>query len=62
MFEWIENHPKLGKVDVCVPNAGFSPEGTLLEGDVDDWKKMLDVNVVGLSHCVQLAIKSMIKV
>ena len=22
MFEWIENHPELGKVDICVCNAG----------------------------------------
>ena len=31
-------------------------------GCVSDWKKMLEVNVVGLNQCTQLAIKSMIKV
>ena len=32
MFEWIENNPNLGKVDVCIPNAGFSSGGSLMEG------------------------------
>ena len=31
-------------------------------GCVSDWKKMLEVNVVGLNQCTQLAIKSMLKV
>lgn len=61
MFEWVENNPDLGKVDVCIPNAGFSSGGSLMEGSVGDWKKMLDVNVIGLNHCTQLAIKSMLK-
>merc|ERR1712226_539844 len=61
MFEWIESNPNLGKVDICIPNAGFSSNGTLMEGCVADWKTMLDVNVVGLNHCTQLAIKSMLK-
>ena len=33
MFEWIENHPKLGRVDICVPNAGFSTNVSLLNGN-----------------------------
>ena len=23
MFKWVEEHPELGKVDVCIPNAGY---------------------------------------
>ena len=61
MFEWIENHPELKKVDVCVANAGFSSPGNLMEGNPTEWKAMMDVNVVGLNHCVQLAVKSMLK-
>ena len=34
MFRWIENNPELGKVDVCIPNAGFSTSATLLEGKI----------------------------
>jgi NAD(P)-dependent dehydrogenase (short-subunit alcohol dehydrogenase family) len=35
MFEWIENEPELGRVDVCVPNAGLSANTTLLDGKID---------------------------
>jgi len=61
MFEWIEGHKDLGQVDVCVPNAGFSHPGSLMEGSVKEWKDMLDVNVIGLTQTTQLAIKSMLK-
>ena len=32
MFKWVEDHPELGKVDICIPNAGMSYKSTLLEG------------------------------
>ena len=32
MFEWIEANPELGKVDVCIPNAGLAASSSLLEG------------------------------
>ena len=32
MFKWVEDHPDLGKVDICIPNAGMSYKSTLLEG------------------------------
>ena len=33
MFQWIENNPSLGRVDICIPNAGFSTDATLMEGN-----------------------------
>ena len=47
LFTWIENHPDLGRVDICVSNAGFSSADTLMEGDFASWRKMMDVNVLG---------------
>jgi NADP-dependent 3-hydroxy acid dehydrogenase YdfG len=32
MYKWIEENPKLGKIDVCIPNAGLSFNTTLLDG------------------------------
>lgn len=61
MFEWIENNPNLGKVDVCIANAGMAYDNSLLEGTVTEWKQMLDINVIALNQCTQLAIKSMLK-
>ena len=36
MYKWIEEHPDLGKVDVCIPNAGLSSNTTLLEGSINE--------------------------
>ena len=30
MFEWIEGHKDLGRINVCIPNAGFSHPGSLM--------------------------------
>merc|ERR1719266_1398653 len=61
MFNWIEEHPDLGKVDVCINNAGLSAAETLMEGKMEDWRRMLDVNVLALCLATQLSIKSMTK-
>lgn len=60
MFDWISNNPELGRVDVCINNAGLSTSETLLEGNMESWKRMLDVNVLALCLCTQLSIKSMV--
>lgn len=61
LFDWIEEHPDLGKVDVCINNAGLSTAETLMEGKMEDWRRMLDVNVLALCLATQLSIKSMTK-
>ena len=48
LFSWIESHPDLGRVDICINNAGFSTSNTLLEGNFASWRKMMDVNVLGI--------------
>ena len=59
MFKWIEeNH---GQLDICIPNAGFSADKSLLDGSMSEWRSMLDVNVLALNLCTQLAVKSMLK-
>ncbi len=50
---------KLGGIHVCINNAGLNFDTTLLEGKTDDWKKVLDINVIGLSVCTREAVKSM---
>jgi len=59
MFKWIAEHKELGRVDVCINNAGMSTSESLLDGKYENWKKMLNINVLGLCLCTKLSIDSM---
>ncbi|KAK8729135.1 hypothetical protein OTU49_008644 [Cherax quadricarinatus] len=50
---------KFGGVDVCINNAGMSHNKSLLEGTPQEWREMLDINVVGLCLCTREAVASM---
>lgn len=39
-----------GPVDVLVNNAGIAHSGKIIDSEVDDWKRLLDVNVMGVVH------------
>lgn len=41
---------EFGRVDVLVNNAGVMPLSPLAAGKVDEWNRMIDVNVRGLLH------------
>lgn len=57
LFQLIRN--KYGRLNVCINNAGLAWQNTLSEGNVEEWKEMLDVNVLALSICTKEAIKLM---
>lgn len=61
MFEWIEGHQELGRIDICINNAGMSTAETLLEGKYENWRKMLNINVLALCLCTQLSVELMKK-
>ena len=48
-----------GRLDIYVANAGLSHPGSLAEGDPENWREMLEVNVLGLLAGVQGAIRAM---
>ncbi|XP_072044242.1 dehydrogenase/reductase SDR family member 11-like [Amphiura filiformis] len=50
---------KYGGVDVCINNAGMGRDASLLEGNTEKWRQMLDLNVMGLCVCTKEAVKSM---
>ncbi|KAG0722049.1 Dehydrogenase/reductase SDR family member 11 [Chionoecetes opilio] len=50
---------ELGGVDVCVNNAGIAVFKDLLEGSPEEWRRMLDLNVVALCLCTREAVASM---
>lgn len=58
MFQLIRN--KYGRLDVCVNNAGLVwQQDRLSEGDIKEWREMLDVNVLALCICTKESIKLM---
>ncbi|CAN5122389.1 SDR family NAD(P)-dependent oxidoreductase [soil metagenome] len=39
-----------GPVDVLINNAGIAHSGKIIDSEVDDWRRLLDVNVMGVVH------------
>jgi NADP-dependent 3-hydroxy acid dehydrogenase YdfG len=48
-----------GGVDVLINNAGVGYKTPLYHGDLDRWKEMIEVNILGLSQCVYEAMSDM---
>lgn len=48
-----------GGVDVLVNNAGLGHHAPLMSGSTDDWREMLDVNVLALCICTREAVSDM---
>ena len=60
MFSKIKANPVLGRVDLCVCNAGTTSNHGLLDASAAEWTTMVNVNIVAVSLCVQLSVKSML--
>jgi NADP-dependent 3-hydroxy acid dehydrogenase YdfG len=48
-----------GRLDVMVNNAGVSYPGAITEGDPEEWRAMLETNVLGLLAGCQAAVRAM---
>ncbi|KAK7506751.1 hypothetical protein BaRGS_00002226 [Batillaria attramentaria] len=59
MFQQIRQDPNLGRVDVCINNAGLCNTAPLLTGEPSQWREMFEVNVLGLMMCTQQSYKLM---
>ncbi len=57
MFETVRK--RWGGVDVLVNNAGVGNYGALATGKTDEWRELLDVNVLAPAVCVREALKDM---
>ncbi|MGD1834909.1 MAG: SDR family oxidoreductase [Nitrososphaeraceae archaeon] len=49
-----------GKVDILINNAGLMPLSFIKNLKIDEWDKMIDVNVKGVLHCTAAVIPYMI--
>ncbi|XP_063929886.1 farnesol dehydrogenase-like [Zophobas morio] len=55
-FKWVEDN--LGPVHVLINNAGTATEGGLTNTSTEDWRKVFDLNVLGLCITTREAINS----
>ena len=53
---------KDNKIDILINNAGITgPSATLWEYDIEIWKKVVDVNLMGTFNCCRAIVPNMIK-
>jgi len=51
---------RFGSVDVLVANAGLGLYGSIPDGDPEDWRRMFEVNVLGVLHATRAAVRHML--
>lgn len=52
---------KFGRIDVLFNNAGVMPTNPLIAGQRDEWKQMLDINVMGVLNGIAATLPIMVK-
>jgi 3-oxoacyl-[acyl-carrier protein] reductase len=52
---------EFGKVDILVNNAGITRDDLIMRMPIDDWKKVLEVNLFGAFYMIKAVIRPMLK-
>ncbi|AVL00048.1 SDR family oxidoreductase [Pediococcus inopinatus] len=50
---------KFGRIDVWMNNAGLMPHSEFIKGRVEDWNRMIDVNLRGVLYGINAALPAM---
>ena len=60
--ECVQEITKQKNIDILINNAGITgPTATLWEYDIDMWKKVVDINLMGTFNCCRTIVPNMIK-
>jgi len=51
---------RFGRIDVLINNAGIMPISMLAQGCVDDWSRMIDVNIKGVLYGIHAVLDGML--
>lgn len=52
---------EFGQLDILVNNAGITDDGLLIRMKLEQWQRVLDVNLTGAFHCTKAATRPMLK-
>jgi 3-oxoacyl-[acyl-carrier protein] reductase len=52
---------EFGKIDILVNNAGITKDNLLLRMTVEDWQKVLDINLNSVFNCTKAVLRPMLK-
>jgi 3-oxoacyl-[acyl-carrier protein] reductase len=52
---------EFGRIDILVNNAGINDDGLLLRMKLEQWRRVLDVNLTGAFHCTKAVARPMLK-
>ena len=52
---------KFGKIDILVNNAGITSDKTILKMSLEEWMRVIQVNLFGAFFCIKAAVDYMIK-
>ncbi|RLL43764.1 3-ketoacyl-ACP reductase [Oceanobacillus piezotolerans] len=52
---------ELGAIDILINNAGVGASGSFMELSTDTWKKLLDINLMGMVYVTKAVLPSMIE-
>jgi len=60
--ECVQEITKQKNIDILINNAGITgPTATLWEYDIEMWKKVVDINLIGTFNCCRTIVPNMIK-
>jgi 2-keto-3-deoxy-L-fuconate dehydrogenase len=48
---------RMGGIDIVVNNAGIGAQGTVEDNELDEWRRVLDVNVLGMVRVARAALR-----